>query len=93
MSNEWQLGEIDNQLLELALLEDLGYPFIDVTTDTLFKGKKQSYSIKIISKSDEDIVVAGLPIVKAILSRFDAEHELITSFQDGDTQSIRFIQR
>lgn len=87
----WQLNKIDHQLIDLALKEDLSFPYQDVTTDTLFKQQKKYKTIKIISKSDEDIVVAGLPIVSALFIKMDAEFKLKHKLQDGNILHAREV--
>jgi nicotinate-nucleotide pyrophosphorylase (carboxylating) len=80
----WQLNKIDHQLIDLALKEDLGFPYRDVTTDTLFKHQKLHKKVKIISKDSEDIVVAGLPIINAIFEKIGTKCKLKHELQDGD---------
>lgn len=80
----WQLNKIDHQLIDLALKEDLSFPYCDVTTDTLFKQQKTYKTVKIISKSHEDIVIAGLPVINALFSKMDADFKLKHQLQDGD---------
>ncbi len=80
----WQLNEIDKQLIGLALKEDLGFPYHDVTTDTLFKHQKLHKKVKIISKNKEDVVVAGLPIIDAIFEKINTKFKLKHELQDGD---------
>lgn len=83
MNNSWQLNKIDYQLIDLALEEDLGVPYKDVTTDALFKYQKLYKSAKIFSKHAENIVVAGLPLIKALFDKMDAEVKLNHQLQDG----------
>lgn len=84
MNNSWQLNKIDYQLIDLALAEDLGVPYKDVTTDALFKHQKLYKSAKIFSKHAENIVVAGLPLIEALFDKMDAEVKLNHQLQDGD---------
>jgi len=82
--SRWQLNKIDRQLIDLALQEDLGEHYKDVTTDALFKNQKAYKSAKIISKDHSDIIIAGLPIINAIFEKIDAKFSLKHESQDGD---------
>lgn len=86
--NEFELNQIDKQLMELALVEDLSFPFNDITTKTLFanlhtnqSGQAQAH---IISKHKETIILCGLPVVKALLAKVDDQCQLESEYQDGD---------
>jgi nicotinate-nucleotide pyrophosphorylase (carboxylating) len=91
----WQLNQIDQKLLDLALQEDLCqdiYPpsstlnpqsFTDITTDTLFP-KNINRSVKITSKDKKPIVVCGLPVIDALLAKFNSKFAILTNFKDGD---------
>jgi len=83
-NSPWQLNKIDHQLIDLALKEDLSFPYCDVTTDTLFKNQKLNKKVKIISKHSEDIVVAGLPVINVLFTKMDAEFKLKHKLQDGE---------
>jgi nicotinate-nucleotide pyrophosphorylase (carboxylating) len=83
-STDWTLNKIDHELLDLALREDLGLPYSDVTTSTLFQTSIKDYSVKIISKEKNDIVICGIPIVNALLKKLTANFKLQTYYQDGD---------
>lgn len=87
MNDLWELNKIDHQLIDLAFEEDLGVPYKDVTTDTLFKHQDLYKSAKIFSKHAEDIVVAGLPIIAALFNKMDAEVKLTRKLQDRDILS------
>lgn len=73
----------DLQLIDLALTEDLGKPFFDVTTALLFADVHGLSSAKIISKHPEPIIICGLPIVQAILRKISYTCTLETEYQDG----------
>jgi nicotinate-nucleotide pyrophosphorylase (carboxylating) len=83
-NSPWQLNEIDKQLIDLALKEDLGFPYHDVTTDILFKHQKLHKKVKIISKNKEDVVIAGLPVINVIFEKMHAKFKLKHELQDGD---------
>jgi nicotinate-nucleotide pyrophosphorylase (carboxylating) len=80
----FELNEIDLQLIQLALREDLGLIFKDLTTQTLFDKETTAYQTEIISKHPTPIVLCGLPVAQIVLSHFKTDFELISSFQDGD---------
>jgi nicotinate-nucleotide pyrophosphorylase (carboxylating) len=82
--NNWQLNNIDQTLIELALTEDLGKPFCDLTTQILFTDSNKISRARIISKHPEPIVLCGLPVVKAILEKFTNHYQLRTTHQDSD---------
>ncbi len=86
------LSSIDLQLIDLALAEDLGLPYSDITTNCLFpeiKNQiKNSASANIISKHEKPIVLSGLSVVSAVLKKLDHDlktHcEIQSDYQDGD---------
>jgi len=80
----FQLNQIDNSLIELALLEDLGSPYCDLTTQTLFPQSNQAYTVQIISKADEEIIICGIPVITSLLSKIEGNVTLNTRHQDGD---------
>lgn len=82
-SKPWQPNKIDHALIELALQEDLGMPFQDVTTHTLFTDTDQHYQAQIISKHPTPVVICGLPIVKAVLDQLNRAYQLHSTLQDG----------
>jgi nicotinate-nucleotide pyrophosphorylase (carboxylating) len=79
------LNENDNTLIDLALREDLGEPFLDITADTLMSKEQADGAVKVISKHPTEIVCCGLPLVTAIISRFTDDCKLMPHCQDGDT--------
>lgn len=81
----WQPNAIDETLIALALTEDLGTPYQDLTTTFLFPEKNtENATAKIISKHPTPIVVCGLPLVAAILNKFSSACTLHLCVQDGD---------
>lgn len=77
------LNPLDQQLIDLALQEDLGYPYLDLTSQLpLFASSTQS--ARIISKHKEPICLAGLAILPAIIERISAECQLDSQWCDGD---------
>lgn len=92
----WELNDNDNTLIDLALQEDLGDPFLDITAQTLLSEQQQAGAVKVISKQPGEIVCCGLPLVSAIMSRFTDEFELAPHCQDGDiikTRGTLFVLR
>ena len=83
--HSWQLNENDDELIDLALKEDLQYPFCDITTKTLFQTTSATKTMQIISNDHRNIIICGIPIVNELLSKFDNKFDLITTYQDGDT--------
>lgn len=77
-------NDIDETLLELALREDLGAPFRDVTTELLFEGNETIVQAPIISKEIEPIVICGLPVIRALIHRLDQNVVIQTSKKDGE---------
>jgi hypothetical protein len=71
--NKFLPNSIDLKLIELALQEDLGVPYFDATTTSLFS-KQQSYAqAKIISKHPTDIIICGMSLLPIIASKFGCE--------------------
>jgi nicotinate-nucleotide pyrophosphorylase (carboxylating) len=84
-SDAWQLNPVDEQLLDLALTEDLGLPYHDITTTYLFPEKNTRIATaKIISKHPVPIVVCGLPMVLAVLNRLSTECHVCNKINDGE---------
>lgn len=81
--NSYYPAHNDLQLIDLALSEDLGVPFRDVTTELFFVDVKGLGSARIISKHCEPIVICGLPIVHAILQKLSPSYVLDSHYQDG----------
>lgn len=79
-----ELNNIDSQLINLALQEDLGLPYQDVTTQLLFKNRTERAASKIISKHSEPIVICGLPIIEKLLTIMCDRYEIKSDHQDGD---------
>ena len=76
-----------NQLIELALLEDLGEDFSDLTTESLFPNATQKGKAHIISKHPEDLIVCGVYLVQPLLEKFTNDYEIESSYFDGDVLS------
>lgn len=77
------INPIDQQLIELALREDLDYPFSDLTTNSLIF-TKEIQEAKIISKHPEPIHLSGLALLPEIMKHFSPLCELHTQYHDGD---------
>lgn len=80
----WELNDIDQQVMDLALLEDLGKPFNDLTTATLFANELKAFSARIISKNFDPIIICGIPIVSAILTKLPGQCEIHSHIHDGE---------
>jgi nicotinate-nucleotide pyrophosphorylase (carboxylating) len=85
-TSPWQLNQLDQQLIDIALAEDLGLPHQDLTTMTLFPDMSHNTAhVEIISKQPESIILCGLPIARRILARLDERCEVKSVYFDGDT--------
>lgn len=80
----WQLNQNDEALIDLALKEDLGEPFCDITTQTLFLNFSDKGDVKIISKHETPIVICGLILIKKIIDRFSENMSVHFHKKDGD---------
>lgn len=81
---DYTLTEADKTLINLALREDLGEPFQDVTTDQLFEEAEMPYTAEIRSKQSENIVVSGTAVVDYVLSQLGEDWECLISVKDGE---------
>lgn len=79
----WQLSQIDNQLIDLAFAEDLGKPYQDLTTATLFPEVKGTSRATIISKHTTAAILCGLPLIEGVLAKLDPRCELHPVYRDG----------
>lgn len=79
---KWQLNPLDLQLIDLALLEDLGSPYADITTQLLFQ-KSHITRAKIISKNGSPITVCGILLANALAAKFDNTCQITTHYEDG----------
>ncbi len=70
-------------LIHMAMEEDLGRG--DVTTNLLFHGGTRA-SAHVVSR--EEIVVAGLPVVKEILRQYDPRLKMTAYFEDGQPAHV-----
>lgn len=85
-----QLSAIDEQLLQLALHEDLNFPFLDITTETLFSDQDFSGVAHLISKQESPFILCGIPVLEALLLEFP-QIEYKTHYQDGDWVPFKAI--
>lgn len=74
----------DLELIQLALTEDLGQPFCDLTTQTLFE-QTGTGRANIISKHVGPIIFCGQALVKAMLEQHFQRCTVEFYYQDGDT--------
>jgi nicotinate-nucleotide pyrophosphorylase (carboxylating) len=70
-------------LIRMAMEEDLGRG--DVTTNLLFQDSARA-SADVVSR--EEIVVAGLPVVKEILRQYDPRLKMTAYFEDGQQAHV-----
>lgn len=78
------LNHIGEALIDLALEEDLGRPFMDATSNYLFSDQSKVGQYQIISKHPAAIKIAGLPLVNKILEKITDSFEVDCAFKDGD---------
>ncbi|MCD6039537.1 MAG: quinolinate phosphoribosyltransferase [Gammaproteobacteria bacterium] len=78
----WELNNNDLELIDLALIEDLGVSYCDKTTALLFPTFKEKVSAVLISKHPQPIIICGLPIVKAVLQKWD-DCTVQSNYSDG----------
>lgn len=71
-------------LLDLALIEDLGFPWRDVTTDLLFPKDKRIYQATIISKHNTPIIICGIDLIHHLFAKLSDQCKINTNYQDGD---------
>lgn len=69
-----------DQLIEAALLEDLGEQFEDITTGSLIENERSSARIVV----NDPGVIAGLDVAAAVFTRIDSSLSWETSLGDGD---------
>lgn len=83
---DWKLSWRDERLLNQALQEDLSFPLLDVTTQTLFPSQDANVQVRIISKHPTAFVLAGMPIVQRLVEKFSYQGalQLEENFHDGD---------
>jgi nicotinate-nucleotide pyrophosphorylase (carboxylating) len=77
----------ENTLITLALNEDLGLPWQDVTCEYLFAKQTNLQEIamaKIISKHPTELVFCGLALAKKIAQRIANSISISSHYQDGD---------
>jgi nicotinate-nucleotide pyrophosphorylase (carboxylating) len=70
-------------LIRMAIEEDLGSG--DVTTNLLFPDGTRAKAMVV---SREEIVVAGLPVVREILKQYDKRLKMTTYFEDGQRAHV-----
>ena len=68
-SFSWELNAIDLQLIDLAFVEDLNFPYCDQTTELLVPSAKKNTRAMIISKQSHPLMLCGLPVINAILKK------------------------
>lgn len=75
----------DDSLVNLALEEDLGSPWKDITSETLFTPQAvKNQRVQILSKHPQPIIICGLPLVEAIFLKLSPSCQIQTYFREGD---------
>ena len=78
------LSNTDKQLIELALQEDLGQPWQDVTSQLIFADRNFPCQAKIYSKHPQAIYLCGISLVETIAQKINPNCQLTSHFQDGE---------
>ncbi len=73
--------DLFNKAIDLAFLEDLGKPPVDLTTSAL-KGADKETKATIYCKS-QPAVIAGIPIIELVFKRLDPEIEINPLSNEG----------
>ncbi len=72
-------------LIDLALQEDLGQPFQDITSMTLWQTDTASDATAIvISKQQQPLIFCGSALISHVIERFEQPYQLESYFNDGD---------
>src|SRR5262249_32950303 len=79
------LGPEIRRAVKGALLEDLGTPRRDQTTQILLRGFKRHATAMIISKAPPTSVVCGLALVKEVFRQLDPKIKTKIFLEDGAT--------
>ena len=75
--------DIPWELIQLALKEDLGVPYRDITTQLLFEQNKEIKKARNISKNHDPIVLCGLPFVSALLKTLHDQGKYYSDYDEG----------
>ncbi len=75
---------LNDMLLQIALIEDLGIPPHDVTTELLFPNSLQKQQARIVSKHTTPIVICGIELTRTLLTALSDNYHIHTVYQDGD---------
>jgi nicotinate-nucleotide pyrophosphorylase (carboxylating) len=73
-----------SDLLQSTLIEDLGFPFSDVTTDLLFPNHQARSQAKIISKQQDTINICGIALTQQLFTLLSDYCQIQSDYQDGD---------
>lgn len=82
----FELNHIDQTLLDLALTEDLGTPFCDITTTTLFAHSTKPVTPKSFQKKKTTRHLRHFHC-RCLIKKIDRTTELKTNYQDGQCLS------
>ena len=80
---KFSLTDLDSQLVDIALVEDLGVPSCDLTAQLLFSGEDEIGRVVLYSKETVQIVAAGLPLAEIIYQRFCPDIHCQHHVKDG----------
>lgn len=81
----WQPNPLDISVLNIALDEDLGSPWRDVTSELLFplSTHTQHYHAKIVSKHKEPITLCGIEWLRLLFTQLSPRCEIQSNYTDG----------
>lgn len=82
--NSWEPNSADDTLFQIALDEDLGIPWQDLTSDLMFSRLPASAVSKISSKNPEKITVCGLNLMPRLISKLTSHFQILSDYADGD---------
>lgn len=80
----WIPTPVDETLIDLALREDLGFPFYDATTATLLEKKEAWGKAEIVSKHLSPIVVCGTVLLPLIAQKWNQSWKIEYFVREGD---------
>lgn len=75
---------LNDLLLHTALVEDLGFPLRDVTTELLFADNNELYQATIVSKHDKPVVICGIDWIRHIFAKFSKNCQIHSDYLDGE---------
>lgn len=87
----WQLNDIDQALIDLALSEDLSPALYDATGEGCLDDSDIAYHMQVISKENAPIIACGEALTRAIYARVYPDAELDWQVEDGASLAPRDV--